>query len=149
MSKATKKNPLLEPLTVLIGEWKTTGHHPFFPGVTLHGTASFKWIENGAFLIMHTHIDHEKFPDGIAIFGSDSSEDEYSMIYFDERDISRKYISTCKNNVWKWWRNDPKFSQRFTGEIKDNGNTIVSTGEMSQDGKPWEKDLELIYTRVC
>jgi hypothetical protein len=73
---------------------------------------------------------------------------EYAMIYFDERDVSRKYISTLKNNVWKWWRNEKIFSQRFTCEIKDDGNTIVSKGEMSRNGKPWEKDIELVYTRI-
>jgi hypothetical protein len=94
------------------------GQHPFFPGVLLNGKTSFEWLENGAFLIMHSHIDHEQFPDGIAIFGSDGSEEEYDMIYFDERGVSRKYISTFKNNIWKWWRNDKDFSQRFTCEIK-------------------------------
>ncbi len=148
MSNAAKKNPKLEPLTVLIGEWKTTGSHPFFPGVVLTGKASFSWLENGAFMIMHTHINHEQFPDGIAIFGSDDSEEAYSMIYFDERTVSRKYISTVKNNVWTWWRNDKEFSQRYTCEIKDNGNTIVAKGEMCQTGKYWEKDLELTYTKI-
>ncbi|MEO6040180.1 MAG: hypothetical protein ABIQ93_17330 [Saprospiraceae bacterium] len=148
MSKAAKKNPALVPLAILIGRWKTVGKHPLVPNVTLHGETSFEWLENGAFLIMRSHLDHPDFPDGIAIFGSDDSEAAYSMIYFDERGVSRKYMSTLRNNVRKWWRNDKEFSQRFTGEIKDNGNTIVSQGEMSKDGKSWEKDLGLIYTRI-
>jgi hypothetical protein len=148
MSNAAKKNPLLKSLEILVGEWKTVGKHPLLPNETLHGKTSFQWLENGAFLIMHSHIDHKNFPDGIAIFGSDDSEKEYSMIYFDERNVSRKYISTLENNLWKWWRNEKEFSQRFTGEIRDGGNTIVSTGEMSREGKPWEKDLELTYIKI-
>jgi hypothetical protein len=148
MSKASKKNEALEPLHILTGEWKTVGKHPMFPDVSLNGKTSFEWIENGAFLMMKSHIDHEKFPDGIAVFGSDDSSKEYTMLYFDERGVSRQYTSTLKNNVWKWWRDNKEFSQRFTCEIKDNGNTIVSKGEMSRDGKSWEKDLELIYTRI-
>ncbi|MEO8475318.1 MAG: hypothetical protein ABI477_24155 [Chryseolinea sp.] len=147
MSKASKKNKSLEPLNILIGEWKTVGNHPMVPNTTLNGKTSFEWLENGAFLIMLSHIDHKDFPDGIAIFGSDDSDEEYSMIYFDERNISRKYISSLKNNVWKWWRIDNEFSQRFTCEIKENGDTMVGHGEMSKDGKAWEKDLQLTYTR--
>jgi len=67
-NKALKQNPELKPFDILVGEWKTEGKHPVFPGTILHGHVSFKWIEGGAFLIMHSHIDHEKFPDGIAIF---------------------------------------------------------------------------------
>ncbi|MBA3680886.1 MAG: hypothetical protein H0W73_06930 [Bacteroidetes bacterium] len=148
MSKAATKNPALKPLEVLIGKWKTVGKHPMLPGVVLKGKASFKWHKKGAFLLMQTHIDHKDFPDGIAIFGTDDSEKEMSMIYFDERKVSRTYTSTLKKNVWKWWRKDKKFSQRFTGKIKDNGKTIELKGEMSKNGKRWEKDLELIYTRT-
>ncbi len=147
-SKAAKPNPALEPLSILIGEWKTVGKHPFMPGVVLHGHASFKLLESGAFMIMHSSIEHEKFPDGIAIFGSDDSSEEYSMIYFDERQISRKYTTTLKDKVWKWWRNDPEFSQKFSGAISDDGNTIDLKGEMAKNGQPWEKDLELTYTRI-
>jgi hypothetical protein len=51
-------------------------------------------------------------------------------------------------NVLKWWRNAPDFSQRFTGTIVDDGRTMIGKGELSKDGKAWEKDLDLTYTRV-
>ena len=148
ISQAAKPNPALEPFNILIGEWRTVGSHPFLPGKILLGHTSFKWLEGGAFVIMHSSIEQEEFPDGIAVFGSDDSLEEYSMIYFDEREISRKYTCTLKDNVWKWWRNDAEFSQRFTCVISDDGNTIVSKGEMSKNSKSWEKDLELTYTRI-
>jgi hypothetical protein len=148
MSKASKKNPSLAPLSILVGEWKAVGTHPLVPGVTLYGKTTFQWIENGAFLMMNNHIDHKDFPDGISIFGSDDSDERYTMLYFDERGVSRKYASTLKNNTWKWWREDKEFSQRVTSEIKDDGNTIVSKGEMSRNGSSWEKDLSLTYTRI-
>ena len=70
------------------------------------------------------------------------------MLYFDERGVSRKYEMSLLGNVWKWWREAPGFSQRFTGTITDDGYTIIGEGEMSKDDKPWEKDLSLTYTRV-
>ena len=71
------------------------------------------------------------------------------MLYFDESGVSRKYEVSLHDNVWKWWRNSPDFSQRFTGTIVDDGNTIASTGELSKDnGSTWEKDLALTYRRA-
>jgi hypothetical protein len=140
-------NPMLQPLSVLIGTWDTVGAHPLMPGITLRGRTSFEWLEGEAFLLMHSEIDEPRIPAGIAIFGSDDATEEYSMLYFDERGVSRKYVSTLQGNVWKWWRNSPDFSQRFTGTIVDGGQTIISKGEFSRNGGAWEKDLELTYTR--
>jgi hypothetical protein len=76
-SKAIKRNPALGPFEVLVGEWQTTGSHPYFPDAELHGRVVFEWIEGGAFLLMRSEIDHPKFPDGVAIFGSD--DDHFSQ----------------------------------------------------------------------
>ncbi len=97
---------------------------------------------------MHSEIDEPGIPSGIAVFGSDDSTEELFMLYFDERGVSRKYEVTLHDNLWKWWRNAPGFSQRYTGTITDNGNTIIGKGELSKDGSTWEKDLDLTYTRV-
>src|SRR5258708_4088024 len=124
------------------------GTHPLVPDTTLHGRASFEWIEGGAYLIWRQEIDHPSFPKGMAIFGSDDATNEYFMLYFDSRGVSRKQEMSFKNNVWKLWRNAPGFSQRYTYTIKDDGYTIISKGELSKDGLTWEKDLDLTYTRV-
>ena len=70
------------------------------------------------------------------------------MLYFDERGVTRQCEVSLRDNVWKWWRDFPDFSQRYTGTIVDDGNTIVSKGELSRDGSTWQPDLELTYTRV-
>jgi hypothetical protein len=146
--KACIPNPALKPFEILVGEWKTTGSHPYFPGTVLHGRVSFEWVFGGAFLAQHTELDNPKFPNGIAIFGSDDMEKKFFVLYFDERGVSRKYDMTIKDNQVKWWRDDPAFSQRMNLTIKDGGNEMESSGEMSQKGKPWEKDLELTYSRI-
>lgn len=146
-NEAAKPNPALEPFRVLIGTWKTLGTHPMVPGKTFHGRTTFSWIEGGAFLIMRSEIDEPEIPSGIAVFGSDDAMGEYSMQYFDERGVSRKYDVGFQNNVLKWWRNDPKFSQRFETTIASDGRTMVSRGELSRDGGPWQPDLELTFTR--
>jgi hypothetical protein len=147
-SEARKPNPFLKPFEPLIGEWRTTGTHPLLPGKTLHGRASFSWIEGGAFLIWRSEIDEPEIPSGTAILGSDDAEGTFSMLYFDERDVSRKYGVTISGDVMTWSRDDPKFRQRMTLAIDAGGTRIVSKGEMSREGKPWEGDLELTYERI-
>jgi hypothetical protein len=147
-SEARKHNPILKPFEPLIGEWRTTGAHPLVPGKTFHGRTSFSWIEGGAFLIMRSEIDEPEIPSGMAIFGSDDAEGTFSMIYFDERGVSRKYAVTINGDVMTWSRDDPKIRQRMTLSIDKDGSRVVSKGEMSREGKAWEGDLELTYERI-
>lgn len=146
--EATIANPVLEPFSAIVGKWKTEGTHPYLPNITLHGHTLFDWIEGGAFLVMRSENEEGKIPSGIGIFGSDNATGEFFMLYFDERKISRKYEVSFRENVLRWWRNDPDFSQRFTFELTDNGNTITGNGEMCKDGETWEQDLQLTYTRI-
>jgi hypothetical protein len=141
-------NPALKSFSILIGEWKTVGTHAKLPGIALHGHTSFNWLEGGAFLVMHSKNNEGKIPTSVAIFGSDNSKGEYSMLYFDERKVSRKCEVAFKDNVLKWWRSAPGFSQRYTFTFTDNGDTIITKGELSEDGATWEQDLDLTYTRV-
>ncbi len=97
---------------------------------------------------MQSEIEEPGIPSGIAIFGSDDATGEYFMLYFDERGVSRKYEVTMRDNRWKWWRNAPGFSQRFTGAFVDDGRTIIGKGELSKDGSSWKEDLQLTYTRT-
>ncbi len=147
-NEASKPNPALKPFGILVGAWRTIGTHPLVPGTTFHGRTSFSWIEGGAFLMMRSQIDEPEIPSGIAVFGTDNASGECSMLYFDERGVSRRYEVDLRDNVWKWWRNDPAFSQRMVGTIATDGRTIVSRGEMSRDGAGWESDLVLTYTRL-
>lgn len=97
---------------------------------------------------MHSEIDEGKIPASIAIFGSDNTKEEYFMLYFDERRVSRKCDVVFQDNVLKWSRNAPEFSQRYTFTFTNDGNTIISKEEMLKDGTTWEKVLNLTYIRI-
>ena len=146
--EAPSPNPALQPFSLLIGNWNTTGTHGLVPDTILHGHTSFEWLEGGAFLMMRSEIDDPRFPKGIAIIGSDDSEEAYYMLTFDDRGVSRKYDVSLHDNIWKWWRNAPGFFQRYEGTILGDGHMIIGKGELSKDGLSWEKDLDLTYTRV-
>ncbi|SFE82934.1 hypothetical protein [Spirosoma endophyticum] len=148
IQKAQIPNPALKGLANLIGEWKTASTHPAVPNKVLPGTSSFEWIEGGAFLKYYLEVDEKGFPVGIGIFGSDDATGEIFMLFFDERKVSRKYEVSVEDNVVKWWRNAPGFSQRYSWTITDNGNTIIGKGELCEDGETWGNDLDQTFTRV-
>ena len=142
-------NPRLQALAVLVGEWATVGTHPMLPGKTFHGHASFTWLESGAFLLFHSHIDEPEIPNGVAILGTDDSNpDAGAMLYFDVRNVSREYRWTISSNVWTWSRDELGFSQRMVLTIANDGLRIEAKGQISRNGKSWEPDLQLTYTRI-
>jgi hypothetical protein len=147
-NEAAKPNPLLQGLSILVGTWTTVGTHALVPGKTFHGRTTFSWIEGGAFLVMRSQIDEPEIPSGIAIIGTDDATGECSMLYFDERGVSRRYETRLEGNEWRWWRDASDFSQRFVGTISADRQTIVSRGEYARNGGPWEPDLALTYGRV-
>jgi len=142
-------NPLLQPLSALVGEWTTVGTHPLLPGQTFHGHTTFSWLESGAFLSVHMRIDEPEIPDGVAILGvDDAAPNTGAMLYFDVRNVSREYRWTMSGNVFTWSRDAPSFAQRMVLTIADDGQSIEAKGEMSRAGKNWEPDLQLSYRRV-
>ena len=142
-------NPRLQALAVLVGEWATVGTHPMLPGKTFHGHASFTWLESGAFLLFHSHIDEPEIPNGVAILGTDDSNpDAGALLYFDVRNVSREYRWTISSNVWTWSRDELGFSQRMVLTIANDGLRIEAKGLMLRNGKSWEPDLQLTYARI-
>ncbi len=147
-NSASIPNPALAPFGVLIGSWTTTGTHPLVPGTVLHGRTTFAWLENGAFLLERSQMDDPRFPAGLSIYGSDDALQEYYLLYFDSRGVSRKFAVDLHGNTFKMWRAAPGFSQRFTLVIAQDGSSLLKTAELSRDDATWQKDLELTYTRA-
>jgi hypothetical protein len=146
--EASIPNPGLAAFEPFIGTWTTQGSHPMPPGATLHGRATFKWLDGGAFLCVRSEIDDPRFPQGIAIIGSDDDAGSFTMLYFDQREVSRRYEVTIDAGVMRWERATPAFSQRFALTIAPDAHTMHGVGEMSRDGGAWGPDLELTYTRA-
>jgi hypothetical protein len=144
--KSTDINDSLTKLDILIGDWDISGNHPLIAN-PVTGKVNFKWFNGKSFLVIRTDFNKSGPPDSTAVIGSDDSSEKLSMLYFDERGVSRIYEIKFHDNIWEMWRTFPGFSQRFTDIIKDNGNKIEGTWEISQDDKKWNKDLEITYRR--
>ncbi|MGY1744302.1 hypothetical protein [Blastococcus sp. SYSU D00695] len=146
--EARHRNPALEPLAPLVGEWRTTGTHPLLPGRTFHGRTSFAWHEGGAFVVMRSEIDEPPIPSGVAVFGSDDAAGTLTMLYFDERDVSRHYTVEVGAGEVSWHRDAAGFAQRMVVTIAADGSRLEARGTMSRDGGPWEDDLRLTHERL-
>ena len=147
-NEAAKPNPALAPFEALVGAWTVVATHPSVPGTVFHGRATFRWLEQGAFLVMHSAFEEPGVPSSIAVFGSDDALGACHALYFDERGVSRRYDVSLRDGAWTWKRDAPGFAQRFTGTIADDGASIAGTWELCRDGSTWAKDLEVTYTRA-
>ena len=67
--------------------------------------------------------------------------------YFDSRGVHRIYRLGFDGGAWRLWRDEPGFSQHFTGTIDDDGDRIVGVWELSRDGSHWDRDLEIAFFR--
>lgn len=155
MKKSTSIH--LKQLNVLAGEWKmlaSKGKQPLGKWRT-----TFEWLEGAAFLIQH--IKDESLPPGAppewmehspnpaaTVIGLDDSSRNFTQLYTDARGVYRVYQMSLNDGVWKLWRDAPGFSQRFEGTFSDDGNTITGYWENSTDGRNWEHDFDLTYSRV-
>ena len=160
-TKPTTDGPSLQPLNRLVGSWTTEATHPAVPGIVVRGTATVEWLEGERFLISRTRTDHPDFPDAISVIGFTdrdrvhgapatnlaAGDDRLSMHYFDSRGVSRVFDVSIDDHAWRFWRDAPGFSQRFTGTFTDGGDTIVGRSQLCQDDVHWNDDLAITYRR--
>ncbi|MFI5285183.1 MAG: hypothetical protein ACHQ4F_02575 [Candidatus Dormibacteria bacterium] len=139
------KNPRLADLAPIVGEWQMElSNAAFLPGPqqTVNGQVVFAWIEEGGLIAMRQE-DKATW-----VIGRDDESDEYTVLYYDSRGVSRVYHMTLVNRQWRLWRNHPEFSQRYEGLISDDDDTITSHWEKSTDGgKTWNHDFDMKLSR--
>ena len=135
----------LTPLNTLVGPWTIEATHPAFPSTVVGGETRFEWLEGERFLLQRSRTDHPEFPDSLIVYGAES--DELSMHYFDSRGVHRVYGVSFEDGTWRMWRNEPGFSQRFTGTLGDEGDTIDGLWKLSRDDTTWDDDLKITFRR--
>ena len=157
-----KPHSAFDRLDRLVGTWTTEATHPAMPGVVVRGTAVVEWLEGERFLTHRARNDHPDFPDSLSVIGdmehgrvddatgavpADGGQPRLRMHYFDSRGVFRVYEASVDDASWRLWREDPGFSQRFTGLLADGGDTIVGRWELRRDDGHWADDLQITYRR--
>lgn len=144
-SPTVPHNPALAPLAVFGGEWTWEASlegRPFG-----RGRAVFEWLEGGAFLLQRDEAEQPEFPASTVIVGADDTTGAYCWLHFDSRAVSRIYRMSLEDGVWRVWREAPGFSQWFAGTFSRGGTLIRGRWEKSGDGRAWDTDFDLTYTR--
>ena len=86
-------------------------------------------------------------PSSVATIGGDDAEKSFTMQYTDERGVSRLYRMELTAGKWELQRVAPGFSQRFLANIAPDKKVIRGAWEKSADGKAWQHDFDMIYTK--
>jgi hypothetical protein len=148
MPPSSPQKALRGRLDLLAGTWDAVGKHPKLPGKVLHGKVAFTWMAGDSFLVMDSRPKEPEVPASFSVFGYDDEREGYSMLYHDSRNVSRIYEMSLTSKSWNLWRDAPGFAQRFEGKFTNRGRTIVGRWELCKDGKTWNRDLEMTYTRA-
>jgi hypothetical protein len=162
MEEAMTIETALKPLDAFVGNWTTEAKHPAFPGGVVRGEVNVEWLEGKRFLIHRSRTDHPDFPDSISIIGfterdrvdkaakrdpGAASESQLSMHYFDSRGVFRLFDVRADAKSYRFERLAPGFSQRFTGTLTDDGNTILGQWQLCEDATTCKDDLQITYRR--
>jgi hypothetical protein len=143
------RDPMLERLDALVGEWALEAGPPGGPPWPGEGRFRFEWLEGRTFLIERWTIELPEAPDGIAIIGATGGSGALRQHYFDSRGVHRIYEMSMNGGVWKLWRDDPDpFPQRFSGNFSDDGGEISGRWEKKPAGSDWETDFDLTYRKL-
>jgi len=150
----TSSGVSLQSLAPFVGEWGLVAAFKDIPPADIGARVTFEWLPGERFLIQRWEVPIPEAPDGIAIIGPDPESDgNYLQHYFDSRGVARVYRMTFEDGVWKLWRDEPDvsqldFAQRYAGTFSDDGKTIAGSWEICHDGKTWEHDFHLTYTKA-
>jgi hypothetical protein len=143
------RNPALERLEGLVGQWTMEAGPPGGPPWPGEAAVTFDWLEGRTFLIERWRIDLPEAPDGIAIIGTGDEPESFRQHYFDSRGVHRIYEMTLIDGEWRLWRDAPDpFPQRFTGTFSEDGKTIAGRWEKQESGG-WETDFDLTYRKAA
>lgn len=129
----------------LIGTWTTEATHPLIDGI-VPGRAIFEWVEGGHFIIQRTSYEHELVPNAIGIIGPPENGDGLVIEYFDSRGVRRTYRTSVEDGVWRFWRDEPGFEQRFTARLAPD--SFRGHGELARTPGDWGDDLDVSYRRI-
>ena len=93
-------------------------------------------------------VNDRSHHDAAAQRAMDDEAGTFTMIYFDERDVSRRYTVEVGDGEVRWHRDEAGFAQLMVFTIAADGTRLDAHGTMSRDGGAWEDDLSLTYERI-
>jgi hypothetical protein len=141
------RNPTLEALDVVVGEWTLTLTGSWFLDsldTRQHGHATARWLGD-AFIELEAELAGEHV--WHFVFGRSDPNEQLIALYHDPRPTSRVFDMTFVGDNWTLHREDPDFHQRFVAKV--SADRIEGHWDASDDqGATWRKDFDLIFERT-
>ena len=138
----------LQALEPLIGEWTAEAAWPSgerWPG---GGHSSFAWHPSKAYVVWTSTVELPEAPASTSIIGCDAANATYTMLYADERGVSRIYEMTIDEQGWTLARTGEPFAQRFVATFRDGGDTMDARWEAAEDSETFALDFTIVYRRA-
>jgi hypothetical protein len=138
------RDPALDAFEALIGTWDTKAKHVAVDEVVT-GSATFEWLVGERFVVQHSDADHELFPDGLSVIGPPEEGEGLLMEYFDSRGVRRTYRTSIEDGVWRIWRDEAGFDQRFSTTLAPD--EFEGVFELAETPGEWREDMRVTYRR--
>lgn len=142
------KSPGLQRLHGLIGVWDLIMTNAWFLDdldLRVPGRATFEWLDD-TYVVFRWSLGEEA-PPTVCVIGYSTPQEQYHMLYHDDRGVARVFDMEFDDDRWTLVREDPDFHQRFEAELEDD--RIVGAWEASEDeGTTWRTDFDLVFERV-
>ena len=137
----------MDALELLIGRWRTEARWP--PGGPLdviRGVTTFERLAGGPIVVQRADTERADLPRGLMLLVADADGGPRQH-YYDSRGVLRVYDMRLDESVWELHREFPG-SQRFIGRFNADRTAIDGAWQQSADGKTWEHDFDLTYTKL-
>jgi hypothetical protein len=140
--------PEHELLSVFIGKWMTVGETvptDDSPALRISASDIYEWVP-GRFFVLHVAYGRIADSDvgGIEIIGYDAEARKYRTHFFDSQgNISSQDLSV-QDGVWTWSGEHARASM----VVSDDGNTLPTRHEWSDDGVHWRPSMDVTLRKV-
>jgi len=129
----------------LIGHWKLeVGRNGQFDEV---GTTALAWLGEKSFIVMRCDNAEGGPPSASVVIGADGDSGVCIALYHDARGVSRVYVTSFQDGVWRMRRDQEGFKQLLEARLSEDGQKMVGKWQKNT-GDKWEHDFDVIYTRT-
>jgi Protein of unknown function (DUF1579) len=135
-------------LSSLIGKWITEGETTPADGaqaVKIQASDIYEWVAGG-FFVVHTAYGRVGDADvgGIEMIGYDSETKRFRTHFFDSQGNISTQDLTFQDGTWTWSGGHA----RATGVLSDDGRTMPTLHEWSDDGVNWRPSMDVTLRKV-
>jgi Protein of unknown function (DUF1579) len=140
--------PEHELLDVFIGKWITEGETiptDDAPAAKILASDIYEWVA-GRFFVLHTAYGRIGDTDvgGIELIGYDPKVKRYRTHFFDSQGNISNQDLTFRDGTWTWSGQHA----RATLVVSDDGNTMPTRHEWSDDGVTWRPSMNVTLRKV-